>query len=200
MLFFTSNRYFLQLFHHVSRSLRSTRWPKLPCYTKNKNFLEPLLHLLTCVLLICCESRDIELDYKGKSTNKTAVYYPNSQFMNYLWQWKALGIFNAGESVPFSHFVPFYSLLKLVSWTWQWVHCTPVASTVTRSQFNRAPLGCGGMGDSLHGCAANKSAATVWCYHVNMDQNLWGMFPAPCWSMSWRIKAVLKEKGGPIQY
>ncbi len=26
-----------------------------------------------------------------------------------------------------------------------------------------------------------KSAATVWCYHVNMDQNLWGMFPKPCW-------------------
>ncbi len=20
-----------------------------------------------------------------------------------------------------------------------------------------------------------------WCYHVNMDQNLWGMFPTPCW-------------------
>ncbi len=25
----------------------------------------------------------------------------------------------------------------------------------------------------------DKSAATSWCYHVNMDQNLWGMFP--CW-------------------
>ncbi len=35
-------------------------------------------------------------------------------------------------------------------------------------------------GDSLV-CAADKSAATVWCYHVNMDQNLWGMFPTPCW-------------------
>ncbi len=42
-------------------------------------------------------------------------------------------------------------------------------------------LGCGGTGDSHHGCAADKSAATVWCYHVNMDQNLWLMFPAPCW-------------------
>ncbi len=31
-----------------------------------------------------------------------------------------------------------------------------------------------------HGCAADKSAETVWCYHVNMDQNLWGMFPTPC--------------------
>lgn len=27
--------------------------------------------------------------------------------MNYLWQWKALGIFNAGESVPFSSFFLF---------------------------------------------------------------------------------------------
>ncbi len=42
-------------------------------------------------------------------------------------------------------------------------------------------LGCGGTGDSHHGCAANKSAATAWCYHVNMDQNLWEMFPTPCW-------------------
>ncbi len=62
-----------------------------------------------------------------------------------------------------------------------WVHFTQMASTVTRSQSNRAPLGCGGTGDSHHGCAADKSAATVWCYHVNMDQNLWGMFPTPCW-------------------
>ncbi len=71
--------------------------------------------------------------------------------------------------------------LRLVSWTWQWVHVTQMASTVTRSQSNRAPLGCGETGDSHHGCAADKSAATVWCYHVNMDQNLWGMFPKPCW-------------------
>ncbi len=67
------------------------------------------------------------------------------------------------------------------SWTWQWVHFTQMASTVTRSQSNRAPLGCGGMGDLHHGCAADKSAATAWCYHVNMDQNLWRMFPTPCW-------------------
>ncbi len=63
----------------------------------------------------------------------------------------------------------------------KWVHFTQMASTVTRSQSNRAPLGCGGTGDSHHGCAADKSAATAWCYHVNMDQNLWGMFPTPCW-------------------
>ncbi len=71
--------------------------------------------------------------------------------------------------------------LRLVSWTWQWVHLTQMASTVTRSQSNRAPLGCGGKRDSHHGCAANKSAATASCYHVNMDHNLWGMFPTPCW-------------------
>ncbi len=73
--------------------------------------------------------------------------------------------------------------LRLVSWTWQWVHFTQMISTVTRSQSNRAPLGCGGTRDSHHGCAADfiKSAATAWWYHVNMDQNLWGMFPTPCW-------------------
>ncbi len=61
---------------------------------------------------------------------------------------------------------------RLVSWTWQWVHFTQMASTVTRSQSNRAPLGCGGTGDLHHGCAADKSAATAWCYHINMDQNV----------------------------
>ncbi len=71
--------------------------------------------------------------------------------------------------------------LRLVSWTWQWVHFTQMASTVTRSQSNRAPLGSGGTGDLHHGCAADKSAATAWCYHVNMDQNIWRMFPTPCW-------------------
>ncbi len=56
--------------------------------------------------------------------------------------------------------------LRLVSWTWQWVHFTQMPCTITRSQFNRAPLACGGTGDSHHGCVADKSAATVWCYHV----------------------------------
>ncbi len=41
------------------------------------------------------------------------------------------------------------------------VHFTQMAFTVTRSQSNRAPLGCGGTGDSHHGCAAYKSAATA---------------------------------------
>ncbi len=71
--------------------------------------------------------------------------------------------------------------LRLVSWTWQWVHFTQITSTVTRSPSNRASLGCGGTGDSHHGCAADKSAETAWYYHINMAQNLWGMFPTPCW-------------------
>ncbi len=38
--------------------------------------------------------------------------------------------------------------------------------------INRASLGCGGTGYSHHGYSADKSAATAWCYHVNMDQNI----------------------------
>ena len=34
-----------------------------------------------------------------------------------------------------------------------------LACTVTRSQLNKAPLGCGGTGDSQHECKAEKSAA-----------------------------------------
>ncbi len=56
-----------------------------------------------------------------------------------------------------------------------------MTSTVTRSQSNRASLGCGGTGDEHHGCAADKSAATAWCYNVNIDQNLGGMFQKRCW-------------------
>lgn len=32
-------------------------------------------------------------------------------------------------------------------------------------------------GDLHHRCEADTSAATTWRYHINMDQNLWGMFP-----------------------
>lgn len=49
--------------------------------------------------------------------------------------------------------------------------------------------------DSHHRSAANKSTATVWCYPVNIDQNLWGMFPTPSLNplheelgQSWRQK------------
>ncbi len=67
-----------------------------------------------------------------------------------------------------------------------------MTSTVTRSQSNRAHLRCGGTRDSHHGYAADKSAATARCYHVNMDQNL---FQDLVESMPRRIKAVLKAKG-----
>ena len=69
---------------------------------------------------------------------------------------------------------------KLVSWTWKWVHCTPMAPTVTRS--NRPPLRCGGMGDLHHVCS-QQICKTVWCCHVNMDKNIRGMFPTPFWSL-----------------
>ncbi len=82
--------------------------------------------------------------------------------------------------------------LRLVSWTWQWVHFTQMTSTVTRSQSNRAPLGCGGTRDSHHGCVDDKSAATVWCYHDNMDQNC---FQHLVESMPRRIKSGLKANG-----
>ncbi len=67
-------------------------------------------------------------------------------------------------------------------------------STVTRSQSNRAGLVCDGKGDSHHGCAADKSAATAWCYHVNMDKISEACFQHLVESIPWRIKAVLKAK------
>ncbi len=86
--------------------------------------------------------------------------------------------------------------LRLVSWTWKLVHFTQMASTVTRSQSNRASLGCGETGDSHDGCEADKSAATTWCYHVNMDQNLWGMFPKPCWIYATKNQGSSEDKRG----
>ncbi len=85
--------------------------------------------------------------------------------------------------------------LRLVSWTWQWVHFTQMASTFTRSQSNRAPLGCGGTGDLHHGYAANKSAATAWCI-----MSIWTKISEECFqhlveSMPRRIKGVLKANG-----
>lgn len=44
--------------------------------------------------------------------------------------------------------------LKLVSWTWTWIHCVRITFTVTRSQSIR----CGGMGNLHQECAADKSA------------------------------------------
>lgn len=41
-----------------------------------------------------------------------------------------------------------------------------------------ASLDCGGTEGLHHTCGAHKSAAAVWCCHVNMNQNLWA---APWW-------------------
>ncbi len=80
------------------------------------------------------------------------------------------------------------------------IHAFIMASTVTRSQSNRAPLGCGGTRDSHHGCADDKSAATVWCYHDNMTNISEECFQHLVESVPRRIKTVLKEKGGPIKW
>ncbi len=53
---------------------------------------------------------------------------------------------------------------------------------------------CGGTRDSHHGCADDKSAATVWWYHVNMDQISEECFQHLVESMQLIIKAVLKAK------
>jgi len=82
--------------------------------------------------------------------------------------------FMATMSQSLNHF-------KLVFWTWQWVPCTKMASTVTRSQPNRASLGCGETGASCPGCASHKSPSTARCYPINI-------LSAPCWinATEWR--------------
>ncbi len=83
--------------------------------------------------------------------------------------------------------------LRLVSWTWQWVHFTQMTSTVTRSQSNRASLGCGGTGDSHHGCAAKICSNCVmlsWQYGPKSLSNVSNILL----NLSQRIKTV-KAKG-----
>lgn len=70
-------------------------------------------------------------------------------------------------------------------------HCTQMTTSVNRSQFNGAPLRCGGTGESLRRCAADKYAATVWSCHFNMFEYLQHVVE----STPQRIKAVLKLKG-----
>ncbi len=74
-----------------------------------------------------------------------------------------------------------------------------MTSTVTRSQSNRASLGCGGTRDSHHGCADDKSAAG------DAIMTIWTKISEECFqhlvkSVPRRIKAVLKTKGGPTRY
>ncbi len=84
---------------------------------------------------------------------------------------------------------------------WQWVHFTQMVSTVTRSQSNRAPLGCGGTGYS-------RSINILVVQPTNLQQlcdaimSIWTKISEECFqhlveSMPRRIKAVLKAKGGP---
>ncbi len=89
--------------------------------------------------------------------------------------------------------------LRLVSWTWQWVHFTQMASTVTRSQSNRAALD-----------VVERRFAS-WMCRRNLQQLrdaimiIWTKISEECFqhlveSMPRRIKAVLETKGGPTRY
>ncbi len=99
-----------------------------------------------------------------------------------------------------------------------------MASTVTRSQSNRAPLGCGGTGDLHHGSAADKSFCQISktkilairylnynIYYINLQQlldaimSIWTKISEEFFQhlveyMPRRIKAVLKAKGSPTRY
>ncbi len=106
----------------------------------------PLLHMwpqyryrASCTILLSSNLCDNTSSYRHSTT-----VYPSSD-----------GYFQQDSTMSLSS-----NHLRLVSWTWQWVHFTQMASTVTRPQSNRVPLGCGGMEDLHYGCAADKSAAT----------------------------------------
>ncbi len=65
-----------------------------------------------------------------------------------------------------------------------------------QSQSNRAPLGCGGTGDSHHECAADNLQQLR-----NAIVSIWTKISEECLqhlveSMPWRIKSVLKANGG----
>lgn len=45
-----------------------------------------------------------------------------------------------------------------------------------------------------------KSAATVWCCHVSMDQDFPGMFPAPCLVYKHKEVRIWRKTLGPIRY
>lgn len=70
------------------------------------------------------------------------------------------------------------------------------AFSVTKSESNKAPLGCGRAGHSEHVSALKKSARILCCNHISMDQNLRGML-----TKSWtqRTEAVLRAKRGLLR-
>ncbi len=84
--------------------------------------------------------------------------------------------------------------LRLVSWTWQWVHFTQTASTVTKSQSNRAPLGCGER--EIHIMDVQPTNLQQLCDAI---MSIWTKISEECLqhlveSMPRRIKTVLKTK------
>lgn len=70
------------------------------------------------------------------------------------------------------------------------VSCTQMISTFTRANPREHLWDV--VGHSHQGCAADRFVATVWCYHLNMQQILWGMFSGPCWiyAVVWKEKRV----------
>lgn len=63
-----------------------------------------------------------------------------------------------------------------------------------QSSIKKAPLGWGGSGGAHQRSAADKSVATVWRNHVNVDQNLWECFQHTLvnkeFSSFWKQKVV----------
>ncbi len=85
--------------------------------------------------------------------------------------------------------------LRLVSWTWQWVHFTQMASTVTRSQSN----------------VVEREIRIIDVLLTNLQQlrdatmSIWTKIAEECFqhlveSIPQIIKAVLKAKVGPTRY
>ncbi len=86
--------------------------------------------------------------------------------------------------------------LRLVSWTWQLVHFTQMGSTVTRSQSNRAPLGC--CEREIHIMDVQPTNLQQLCDAI---MSIWTKISDECFqhlveSMPRRIKAVLKVQPG----
>lgn len=73
-----------------------------------------------------------------------------------------------------------------------------MVSTATRSQSNRMTKHLWDIVDSYFERAANKSWVIFWCYHVNMVQNHWGMFPRPCWNCATKISDSHLHRNGII--
>lgn len=68
------------------------------------------------------------------------------------------------------------------------MHCVP---------SNRTPLECSRIGISQYKCAADKSTEIPWCSHVNMHQNLKGMFWTFCGIHDMKSWDCSENKGSP---